>query len=793
MTELLKHLNEDDEESIPLLYNEVEDSEETVGLFTEEEIKSSQRRKNIKLTLKLLIPLAFIALLIFGAFNSYRNISYNLKNQKIQYKVHSLSVKEGKHDKALLVTVNATIDTSIPWSIDVTGVNIDLLDSEDNSSKILSIKLNKEFKIVSGKSIPLLLFDQSIEIKDSEALAKLISKSANDKFLRARLSVETEKIHPHWSPFTLKGLQIEKEINVDLKSNGIGDISKNVKLIDLKMKESSGDELIVSAKLELKNPLPITVDRIPPVAFKVYSATSVYIGKLKTVGDVRLVHSGFSQVELQGNLGSSDNNSDASDAIGEIITNHLIGKSSRIYLQGDDTVKSLNWLQALLIHVRLPIDIPGRKGERMFEDSIKSIDIKRILFALDPSKPSHISLDSDAEIQFQIPRFASFMQPSIESLDLEGRVHDQQGNFIAPLSISNQKLVSIGNLKGSSSSNGSNTVNTSMKMDIEVNSQNVGNVESLMAEMLYSRDFTSISVSGHSSVRTKMILGKLTVPRVPFEAEIKLPGLGRILAASHATRITNFKILEISESELVASALITIYNPTEITSKMGPMHLKCFTESTRKEIGQVYLSDASIRPGSNELEAKMQFENNSDFQELVISKYFSGKEQEIILQGINGSEAVHPLIKNVIGAFVMTVKIDPMSDSAVFGKFVSSVTLKRAKFNLIPQAFMTVSNPFNFPIKIISIHNLKVYAYKASKEEVLITEMDQVPLEEPIIIPANVENWIDEENPLPLQMNGNILRSLKALEMFFNRKNPKDSNGRQYLPICFILMQHQDF
>ena len=119
-----------------------------------------------------------------------------------------------------------------------------------------------------------------------------------------------------------------------------------------------------------------------------------------------------------------------------------------------------------------------------------------------------------------------------------------------------------------------------------------------------------------------------------------------------------------------------------------------------------------------------------------------------------------------------------------FGNFVSSIILKRKGFNLIPEAFMTVSNPFPFPMKIISVKNLHVYAYKPGdeNEEVLITEMEQVPLEEPIIIPANVDNWIDEENPLPLQMNGNILRSIKALEMLLSNENPKDSEGKKYLP-----------
>lgn len=33
-----------------------------------------------------------------------------------------------------------------------------------------------------------------------------------------------------------------------------------------------------------------------------------------------------------------------------------------------------------------------------------------------------------------------------------------------------------------------------------------------------------------------------------------------------------------------------------------------------------------------------------------------------------------------------------------------------------------------------------------------------------------------------MQMNGNVLRSLKALEMLLSKENPKDSKGKKYLP-----------
>ena len=61
---------------------------------------------------------------------------------------------------------------------------------------------------------------------------------------------------------------------------------------------------------------------------------------------------------------------------------------------------------------------------------LRRIDVKKINFKLDPNKPDQIALDSDAEVHFNVPRFAKMMKPTIESLSLEGRVSDQGGNFI---------------------------------------------------------------------------------------------------------------------------------------------------------------------------------------------------------------------------------------------------------------------------------------------------------------------------------------------------------------------------
>lgn len=773
MTELLKHLEENDESSIPLLPNEIDRDEG--GLFTDEEIRTSERKKFFKSTLKLIILIMiFIGVFVFASFKTYRYISYNLKNQKIDYKLHSISVKNASND-GFALSLNATVDANVPWSLDVRGITLEIMKGKDS---IVSAMINGDFDIVSGESIPIVLSNQSVEIKDPESLAKLINKSVKDKKIKVPLRISTT-VHPHWIPYTFNNIQIEKEIELDLNRgipNG-DDVSKYVNLIDLKMEEAANDDLIITAKLKITNPLPFSIDQIPPVSFKIYSKDEVFIGKVRTLETIRLKKNSSTLVKLQGHL-SPSSDPKTSDAIGELVTNHLMGKSSKIYLRGDEEAfpnGNLNWLQSILIHLNVPIIIPGSKkslfkhNSRMFDDSIKRIDVKKINFKLDPNKPDQIALDSDAEVHFNVPRFAKMMKPTIESLSLEGRVSDQGGNFIAPIVIPNHHV-------GSSLSN-QNSLNTKMKLDINVNHMNLANVESLMAEMLYAQD-TTVSIAGHSSVKTKLFLGKINVPRVPFSADIKLPGLGRILS-SQEPEINSLKVKHANNDEIVMSGKLSINNPTEITSEMGLIQMNLISEADRKHLGTVLMENVSIRPGANSLGIEIFLATNANGKEFI-EKLIEKGEERIILQGVPRSELIHPILKNVIEAFVMKGKI-----VNTFGNFVSSIILKRKGFSLIPEAFMEVSNPFPFPMKIISVKNLHVYAYKpeSDKEEmVLITEMEQVPLDEPIVIPANVENWIDEANPLPLQMNGNILRSIKALEMLLNKNNPTDSAGKKYLP-----------
>lgn len=789
MTELLKHLDEADDASIPLLRNEFDDgSEGEVGLFTEEEILQSQMRKNIKYILKLLIPLVLVGLFLGASIITYKNVKNNLINQNIRYKLHSISVKNASESSSFDLSLNATVDASVPWSVDLKKFTVELLSENgnaNNNKEVIVSATISDLRAISGLPISVYISDQSIQIKNAKALASMINKSISTKSAKIPLKIRTQ-LHPHWTPFTFKNVEMEKTIYLDFKRE-LGDLSKYFKLIDLKMEEAFNDDLIITASGMITNPLPFTIDKIPPVSFKVFSDKRVFIGHLKTLENLKLKRGSSNLVKLQGVL-SSSSDPKTSDAIGQLITNHFMGKSSKIYLQGDEEAsEKLNWLQSILTHINVPVDIPGQgqgksqssRQSLMFEDSIKKIDVKRILFALDPNKPNQISMDSDAEVHFNIPRFASMMRPTIESLALEGKVHDQKGNFIAPLSISDQQIDS-----GILSSQ--NSLNTSMRMDISVDSVNMPNVENFMAEMLYAQD-ANISVSGHSSVKTKMFLGRMTVPRIPFATEIKLPGLGQILS-SQKPEIKSLNVEYITNEFMSLSAVISINNPTEITSLMGPMHLKCILEDNREYLGDVLLEDASIRPGKNELFGKMELKKSEAVEEFI-GRYFSGKSQSIILQGVRGSESVHPILKNVIGAFVMRANLNPSTDKATFGQFVTAVTLKRKGFDLMPEVYMTVNNPFNFPIKILSVKYLKVYGYKTSEsneennQEVLITEMETVQLKNPLVIPANSKNWTDEENPLPLEIDGNILRNLRALELIFSKKNPKDENGRKYLPI----------
>lgn len=765
MTALLKHLDEVDEEAIPLLLTDEQREEQ--GLFSEEEIRSGNRRKWMCFVLKMMIPFVLLIIFLMATFKTYRYISYDLRNQKIQYKLNSISVKDAT-EKGFALSINATVDTNVPWSLDLKGLNVNILDKKGNS--ILSSEI-PDFKFKSGEFVDINLLNQSVKILNSKALAELINKSVPEGKAKIPVRIKVKQLHPHWIPYTFKDLNIiDKVINLDFKGKEREDLSKYVKLVNLQMEESANDDLIITAKLSVTNPFPFSIDKIPPISFKIfYSEEKVFIGKLRSLETIRLRKNSSNFIKLQGHLSPSAD-SRSSDAIRELVTNHLLGRSSRIYLQGDDdeAAEKLNWLQSFLIHLNIPIDFPGKSGSGMFEDSIKKIDIKRIFIALDPKKPNQIELDSDAEVHFHVPRFASMMKPTIESLTLEGKVSDQQGNFLAPLSIPNHQV--------GSGLTSQNSLNTSMRMNINVNEGNVSNIETLMAEMLYAQD-TTVSVSGHSSLKTKMFLGRVTVPRVPFAADIKLPGLGAILSSQNP-EIKSLKVKRIAGNEMVLSASISINNPLEITSLMGAMHLNCILEESRKFLGVVLMKNAAIRPGTNELEAEILLKRGPIVEEFI-GNYLSGQAQGLILQGVTGSETVHPILKNVIGAFVIKATLKP---EAIFGKFVSAVTLKRKGFNLIPEAYMTVSNPFQFPIKILSVHNLRVFAYKSTGQEVLITEMDAVPLESPIIIPANVSDWIDEENPLPMDINGNILRSIKALELLLSKENPKDAKGRKYLP-----------
>jgi hypothetical protein len=732
--QLLKNLEDMQSEEIPLLQGNES------GLFSDEEIEQARRRKQWKMCAKYTVIASGVFLLLFIALQGiYYNFNFARK-PKFEYQIENFRVDETNTDGAKF-SLDGSIKAQLPWSFDFKNMKIELLNEADNV--LASVDVGN-LKLISGKFSQVSLNKQRVEIVDAAGLSKLLNYASRKQTLPVNLKITTDA-RPHWLPFTFQGKSIKKRLQLDLKSKLPSEKPIKVEIKDLKLEEAENESVIATVQVRLENPLPIGMARVPKLSFKIYDySSSVFLGNVQLSKEFLLKPKQPLSLPIRAILAPAQN-----DAISNLVANYLAGRPNRLRLRGDSKDSSkLPWINALIGALDLQITVPGR----MFEESIKKIDIKSLQFHLDAEKPESISLQSDAHVSYHIPRMASAFRPQVERIAMKGSVVDQRGRFLATLDVPEHPVQLDPKVR--------NSFSTALSMEIPVDPRGAANIDDLLAEMFWTEE-AAIAIQGTSWLKTKMVLGSLSLPRIPFSTTVSLPGFGGVWSRNQPI-ISDLQITKVDDQGYQTEAKVSLHNPNAITSHLGTMHFEMFTDEAGR-IGAAWLEDALIVPGANSMTARLEF-TLPGFRALLPG-FLAGLRQEVVWKGVRGSAAVHPVLKNVMGSMIFRGILSSTGKTS----FLQEIHLKREAFHVLPKIFTTVNNPLPFPVKIYEIMQLKVFAIKKDGERMkLISEMESVPLAEPLLIPANVQNWTDDQHPLPLQTDGNFWHALEALKLLIS-------------------------
>lgn len=750
-TDILLKLESQPEERIPLL----EDS----GLFTEEELEVARRKDRTRRTMKIFLIVAGLLTILFGALKGIRLISF-VKESPPEYEVESFSI-DRVLDDGLEFSFAGLVKAPIPWSVWLKKADVQIMNEEGNEA-IASMFID-ELHVFSGKFSKINFKGQRFNIQNSKELAKLLNSTSRKMRLPLNLKVITG-IRPHWIPYTFTRI-IKRSILLDLKSAAPGKpLQLDIK--DIQLEETADDHVLATLQIAFKNPLPIAIQSVPKLSLRLHTKDQVYLGRVQSVQEFSLKsHPESTQASIRAIL-SPQSSPENQNAISNLIANYLAGKPNKLRLRGDPEASSkLKWLQALINGLDLQITVPGK----MFEEAIKKIDVKSLNFILTPEKPESIALQSHAQISYSMPRVASALRPQVERIAMQGSIHDQQGHFLAPLDVPEHAVQADPKQR--------NTFSTSLALEIPISNEGAGHIDLLLQEMLWA-ETTEIGIRGTSSLKTKLTLGSISLPKIAFATSISLPGLGGVLSRSRPI-ISNLQFEEIKAGSLSLQAKVELDNPTTITSQLGTIHFTSFVQNGQVEVGEAWLPDALIKPGINSLDGRLRIALN----EATLTAIMSNPTQELVLKGVSDSPDVHPVLKNVMGSMMLRSHVQSLN-------VLNEILISRGRFEVFPKVYTTVSNPLPIEIKILKVWDLKVYAWNDEVELSMISEMDKVPLEEPQVIPASVDHWTDTEHPLPVSFDGNLSHALNALRLLAKKDNPHlRLEGRVQIQIESYLLE----
>ncbi len=728
--ELLRKLEEQPSEEIPLLQGNES------GLFSDEEIEQARRKKYFKKVAKIAFIILSLLLVLLVTLKGIKFISF-AKESKFEYEMESFQVDEAR-DEGVTFSFAGGVKAALPWSFDFKNMKIELIDTKERELARLSIS---EVRLNSGRFSRIALSKEKVTIVNAAGLSKLLNRASRNQKLPIILKITTDA-RPHWFPYTFKGRTIKKSLQIDLKSKIPSKEPIKAEIKDLQLEEAEDESVIATVQVALFNPLPIGVAQVPKLSFKIYDSDAVYLGNVQISQEFSLKPKAEISIPIRAILAPAQN-----DAISKLVANYLAGRPNKLRIRGDAKATStLPWINTLINSLDLQIIIPGK----MFEEAIKKIDIKSLSFDLDSDKPESISLQSNAQVSYHIPRMASAFRPQVERIAMQGNVLDHQGRFLASLNVPEHVVHADPKVK--------NSFSTALSLEIPVDPRGAANIDDLLSEMFWSEE-ASIGIEGTSWLKTRMVLGSLSLPRIPFSTTISLPGFGGVWSRNQPI-ISNLQIEAFDGRGLQATAQVSLLNPNPVTSHLGTMHFEMETDEAGR-IGEAWLEDALIVPGMNAMKARLLFTHRG-FKALLPG-FLGSQRQEMIWKGVQGSTAVHPVLKKVMGSMILRGVLSTESSSS----FLQAIHLRREAFHLFPKIFTTVNNPLPFPVKINEIKALKVFAIKKDGLA-LISEMQRVPLEEPLMIPSNVQNWTDEEHPIALQTDGSFWHTLEAIKLLIS-------------------------
>ncbi|KAG0347908.1 hypothetical protein BG005_011838, partial [Podila minutissima] len=224
----------------------------------------------------------------------------------------------------------------------------------------------------------------------------------------------------------------------------------------------------------------------------------------------------------------------------------------------------------------------------------------------------------------------------------------------------------------------------------------------------FNRDLTTGSnlpfqVTGFASVYANTSIGTVNLVNIPFNATTELSGLQSL--ANPAPTITALQVVAGTPTALTMAITVVIVNPSSISLSAGDVVLDLIYKGVR--LGTVTMPNLAIVPGANTVQASSTIDPRASPEGLeLLNLYTSGAGASVSIVGTPTSTAVESL-SLAFGALNIGSQMPGLTTKLLAG--ASLIVLDTTLVNGLAQTVVTVNNPFEPPMSIVSIDTKITY------------------------------------------------------------------------------------
>jgi len=224
----------------------------------------------------------------------------------------------------------------------------------------------------------------------------------------------------------------------------------------------------------------------------------------------------------------------------------------------------------------------------------------------------------------------------------------------------------------------------------------------------FNRDLTTGSnlpfqVTGFASVYANTSIGTVNLVNIPFNASTELSGLQSL--ANPAPTITALQVVSGTPTALTMAITVVIVNPSSISLSAGDVVLDLIYKGVR--LGTVTMPNLSIVPGANTVQASSTIDPRASPEGLeLLNLYTSGAGASVSIVGTPTSTTVESL-SLAFGALNIGSQMPGLTTKLLAG--ASLIVLDTTLVNGLAQTVVTVNNPFEPPMSILSIDSKITY------------------------------------------------------------------------------------